>query len=197
MNKTTSYIRGISFLLSVILFGILITSISWARLGETIEQCEERYGKPIDDSRNYSYERTYIKDNFIIRAEFNSKEKCCSIKFSKTSIDGREALAEANGDIKSVKTVKVGFAEAEGLLRANNLSSENQWYFQGTKENFTADIMGDSSDVSYIWVLNSNSNNSKIAQASLYRGLTIITAEHQEIMREAYRRATTEKLKGF
>ena len=85
-------------------FGCLVIgcTVALARIGETEEQCDERYGKPFAVSED-KVERTYKKGEFHMRAQFHDG-KCDLIMFAKPdgtpqeiSESERDVLMKANG----------------------------------------------------------------------------------------------------
>lgn len=59
---------------TAVIVGLLVPTVAAARLGETIRECDVRYGKPTQvearASLANSLERTYFKDGFTIKALF-------------------------------------------------------------------------------------------------------------------------------
>ncbi|OGV56917.1 MAG: hypothetical protein A2X49_02110 [Lentisphaerae bacterium GWF2_52_8] len=70
--------------LQLITIAMLIAATSWARLGESEAQCDQRYENGTISSQNI---KTYQKDDIGIRCEFINK-KCAKIIFeSKRNLD--------------------------------------------------------------------------------------------------------------
>lgn len=117
-----------------IILALMIPQITMARMGETIEQCDRRYGNPVATEED-SQSRTYLKKGIRIECFFESvpEGKCAHIKYSPIkSIKLAEILWESNNP--SWRTLP---KDKQSLVyRAESIQTEGYddmlaWYVEG------------------------------------------------------------------
>jgi antitoxin component YwqK of YwqJK toxin-antitoxin module len=127
------YGLGAMKMLAIIL-ALMIPQITMARMGETIEQCDRRYGNPVATEED-SQSRTYLKKGIRIECFFESvpEGKCAHIKYSPIkSIKLAEILWESNNP--SWRTLP---KDKQSLVyRAESIQTEGYddmlaWYVEG------------------------------------------------------------------
>lgn len=106
----------------------LLSPSAYARLGETLEQSESRYGKPVDTvafSREGIDKYRYRKNEISITAEF-FHNKCIQIQFSVSdrlmTTDLVKTLLEANGS---------GWKMLSSLKDANGVVTDSTYSCSG------------------------------------------------------------------
>jgi len=65
----------------ITIFAILSMNLVTARISETVEECDKRYGVPLSSKKDRE-SRNYRKGLFFIQADFDDQGKCFRLFYS-------------------------------------------------------------------------------------------------------------------
>ena len=127
------YGLGAMKILAIIL-ALMIPQITMARMGETIEQCDTRYGNPVATEED-SQSRTYLKKGIRIECFFESapEGKCAHIKYSPIkSIKLAEILWESNNPSwRALPRDKQSLVYRAESIQTEGYDDMLAWYVEG------------------------------------------------------------------
>ncbi|MCP4177442.1 MAG: hypothetical protein GY756_06730 [bacterium] len=84
-------------ILPIIVVTLLISISAYARLGDTIKQCNKKYGEPVKKTTNFDHPLyLYLKSDYIVGVTYSDKN--IAIEISYTHLDGGRSIPQK--DIK-------------------------------------------------------------------------------------------------
>lgn len=117
-----------------IILALLVPQLSYARIGETVEQCDKRYGELIETSIDNS-SRTYLKKGIKVECFFEAmpEGKCVHIKYSPIK---SQKLAKTIWESNHPKWQPITAGSINGVLRAESIPTSGYhdvllWYVDG------------------------------------------------------------------